>query len=107
MNVSSRNSTQLFFKAFSNKKKMVVICDCGKQAIIKTSLTNKNPGRRFYYCPACGFIGWADPPMCCQAVDVIPGLLRARNDLEEDLEEQLMLMRKKDEQLKSSTNFLF
>ncbi|PWA61190.1 zinc finger, GRF-type [Artemisia annua] len=68
---------------------MVLICDCGKQATIKTSWTNRNPGRRFYCCPSCGFIGWTDPPMCCRAVVVIPGLLRARNELEEELEEQL------------------
>ncbi|PWA34478.1 zinc finger, GRF-type [Artemisia annua] len=79
---------------------MVLICDCGKQATIKTSWTNRNPGRRFYCCPSCGFIGWTDPPMCCRAVAVIPGLLRARNELEEELEEQLRLMREKDQQLK-------
>lgn len=38
--------------------------------------------------------------MCCRAVAVIPGLLRARNELEEVLEEQLRLMREKDHQLK-------
>ncbi|PWA46012.1 zinc finger, GRF-type [Artemisia annua] len=74
---------------------MVVICECGKTATIKTSWTNRNSGRRFYYCPACGFIGWIDPPMCYRVVDVIPGILRARNELEEDLEEQFLLMREK------------
>ncbi|PWA72031.1 zinc finger, GRF-type [Artemisia annua] len=85
---------------------MVLICDCGKQATIKTSWTNRNPGRRFYCCPSCGFIGWTDPPMCCRAVAVIPGLLRARNELEEELEEQLRLMRDKDQQLKKLNKFL-
>ncbi|PWA51551.1 zinc finger, GRF-type [Artemisia annua] len=85
---------------------MIVTCNCGKQATIKTSWTNSNPGRRFYCCPTCGFIEWTDPPMCFRAVDVIPGLLRARSDLEEDLEEQLMLMREKDQQLKKLNKFL-
>ncbi|PWA56021.1 zinc finger, GRF-type [Artemisia annua] len=85
---------------------MVLICDCGKQATIKTSWTNRNPGRRFYCCPSCGFIGWMDPPMCCRAVVVIPGLLRARNELEEELEEQLRLMREKDQRIKKLNKFL-
>ncbi|PWA93302.1 zinc finger, GRF-type [Artemisia annua] len=82
---------------------MVLICDCGKQATIKTSWTNRNPGRRFYCCPSCGFIGWTDPPMCCRAVAVIPGLLRARN---EEVEEQLRLMREKDQRIKKLNKFL-
>ncbi|PWA74705.1 zinc finger, GRF-type [Artemisia annua] len=85
---------------------MVLICDCGKQTTIKTSWTNRNPGRRFYCCPSCGFIGWTDPPMCCRAVVVIHGLLRARNELEEELKEQLRLMREKDQQLKKLNKFL-
>ncbi|PWA88568.1 zinc finger, GRF-type [Artemisia annua] len=85
---------------------MVLICDCGKQATIKTSWTNRNSGRRFYCCPSCGFIGWTDPSMCCRAVAVIHGLLRARNELEEELEEQLRLMREKDQQLKKLNKFL-
>ena len=44
--------------------------------------------------------------MCCRAVAVIPGLLRARNELEEELEEQLRLMREKDQQLKKLKKFL-
>lgn len=43
--------------------------------------------------------------MCCRAVTVIPGLLRARNELEEELEEQLRLMREKDHQLKKLKKF--
>ena len=44
--------------------------------------------------------------MCCRAVAVIPGLLRARNELEEELEEQLRLMREKDQQLKRLNKLL-
>ncbi|GJZ16290.1 hypothetical protein Tco_0551967 [Tanacetum coccineum] len=44
--------------------------------------------------------------MCYRAVDVIPGLLRARNELEEDLEEQVSLMREKDALVKKLKNML-
>ena len=43
--------------------------------------------------------------MCCRAVAVIPGPLRTRNELEEELEEQLRLMREKDQQLKKLNKF--
>nr|GEV11332.1 reverse transcriptase [Tanacetum cinerariifolium] len=36
----------------------------------------------------CGIIGWVDLPMCHRAFDVIPGLRKARNELENDFEEQ-------------------
>ncbi|GKC09058.1 hypothetical protein Tco_1000668 [Tanacetum coccineum] len=38
--------------------------------------------------------------MCYRAVDVIPGLLRARNELKEDPGEQVLLMREKDAPVK-------
>ncbi|GJY90700.1 hypothetical protein Tco_0505896, partial [Tanacetum coccineum] len=47
---------------------------------MKTSLTDRNPGRRFYGCrneaTNYDFRGWVDPPICVRAVDVIPRLLR-------------------------------
>nr|GEU79294.1 zinc finger, GRF-type [Tanacetum cinerariifolium] len=44
----------------------------------------------------CVFFAWFDSPLCDRVVDVIPGLLRARNRLKEDLEEQCMLLREKE-----------
>ncbi|GJW40763.1 hypothetical protein Tco_0066608 [Tanacetum coccineum] len=49
-----------------------------------------NPGRRFYGCPTLSptcvnFLRWYDPPMCQRSVQIIPGLLRSRNELEEIL----------------------
>ena len=29
----------------------MVVCTCGKPAVVKTSWTNRNPGRRFFGCP--------------------------------------------------------
>ncbi|GJV29259.1 hypothetical protein Tco_1385707 [Tanacetum coccineum] len=57
-------------------------------AVIRTSWTNRNPGRRFYGCPTLSptcvnFLRWYDPPMCQRSVQIIPGLLRSRKELEE------------------------
>nr|GEU98224.1 hypothetical protein [Tanacetum cinerariifolium] len=62
----------------------------GLKAVIRTSWTNRNPGRHFYGCPtlspACvNFLRWFDPPMCQRSVQIIPRLLRACNELEEIL----------------------
>nr|KAJ0206247.1 hypothetical protein LSAT_V11C500249780 [Lactuca sativa] len=61
----------------------MVLCFCGKMAIIRTSWTDKNPGRRFCGCPTegskCRFIGWYDGPMCERSNAIIPGLLRTIN----------------------------
>ncbi|GJT04335.1 zinc finger, GRF-type containing protein [Tanacetum coccineum] len=61
---------------------------CGLEAVIRTSWTNRNPGRRFYGCPTLSltcvnFLRWYDPPMCQRSVQIILGLLRSRNELEE------------------------
>nr|GEU36651.1 hypothetical protein [Tanacetum cinerariifolium] len=47
----------------------MVRCACGLEAVIRTSWTNRNPGRHFYGCPTL----------------IIPRLLRSRNELEEIL----------------------
>ncbi|KAI3799773.1 hypothetical protein L1987_35076 [Smallanthus sonchifolius] len=65
----------------------MVFCECGKEAIILTSWTSRNPGRRFYACPdrgsKCRFIRWFDHKKCQRCIDIIPDLLRAKNNLEE------------------------
>ncbi|PWA64044.1 zinc finger, GRF-type [Artemisia annua] len=67
----------------------MVLCACGLQCVVRTSWTNRNPGRRFYSFPTynsrCPFIGWVDPPMCDRSLDIIPGLLRTRDALEDAL----------------------
>ncbi|GJS93679.1 zinc finger, GRF-type containing protein, partial [Tanacetum coccineum] len=66
----------------------MVRCACGLEAVIRASWTNQNPGRHFYGCltlsPTCvNFHRWYDPPMCQMSIQIIPGLLRSRNELEE------------------------
>ncbi|GJZ89885.1 zinc finger, GRF-type containing protein [Tanacetum coccineum] len=68
----------------------MVRCACGLEAVIRTSWTNRNPGCHFYGCPTLSptcvnFLIWYDPPMCQRSVQIIPGLLRSRNELEEIL----------------------
>ncbi|PWA37589.1 zinc finger, GRF-type [Artemisia annua] len=69
----------------------MVNCNCQppRQAVIRTSWTQRNPGRRFYCCSQivtdCGYFDWLDPPMCARSVQIIPGLLASRNVLEESL----------------------
>ncbi|GJX00017.1 hypothetical protein Tco_0183930 [Tanacetum coccineum] len=63
-------------------------CACGLEAVIMTSWTNRNPGRRFYgfstlSLTCVNFLRWYDPPMCQRSVQIIPGLLRSRTELEE------------------------
>ncbi|PWA34818.1 zinc finger, GRF-type [Artemisia annua] len=67
----------------------MVTCFCGNEAVLRTSWTNTNPGRRFWSCsqsvPNCGFFLWFDPPMCVRSRAIIPGLLTSRNLLQERL----------------------
>ncbi|GKA36393.1 hypothetical protein Tco_0722884 [Tanacetum coccineum] len=42
------------------------------------------------------FVAWFDPPTCDKVIDVIPGLFRSRNQLEEDLEEQWCVLREQE-----------
>ncbi|GJX87321.1 hypothetical protein Tco_0339335 [Tanacetum coccineum] len=68
----------------------MVRCACGLEAVIMTSWTNRNLGCRFYGCPTLSptcvnFLRWYNPPMFQRSVQIIPGLLRSRNELEEIL----------------------
>ncbi|GJV51481.1 hypothetical protein Tco_1447222 [Tanacetum coccineum] len=58
-------------------------CACGLEAVIMTSWTNRNPGRRFY---GCSTLVVYDPPMCQGLFMIYPGVVvRSRNKLEEIL----------------------
>ncbi|KAL8208957.1 hypothetical protein R6Q57_008369, partial [Mikania cordata] len=70
----------------STFRRAMVFCGCGKEAMIQTSWTSRNPGRRFYSCPDkgsnCSFITWVDPEMCPRSVVIIPSLLKSKNEAE-------------------------
>ncbi|GJW14102.1 hypothetical protein Tco_0018235 [Tanacetum coccineum] len=68
----------------------MVRCLRGLEGVIRTSWTNQNPGRRFYGCPTLSptcvnFLRFFDPPRYQKSVQIIPGLLRSLNELEEIL----------------------
>ncbi|KAL4561297.1 hypothetical protein LXL04_033461 [Taraxacum kok-saghyz] len=67
------------------KETKMVICACGSVALKVTAWTDNNLGWSFWSCARngsnCGFIGWADDPMCPRAVRIIPGLLRSKNNV--------------------------
>ncbi|KAK6150062.1 hypothetical protein DH2020_017587 [Rehmannia glutinosa] len=72
---------------------MDVFCNCGRNATMKTSWTDLNPGRRYMACQkfkevgGCTFFNWIDPPMCSRARQIIPGLLKKINKLEDQVKE--------------------
>ncbi|PWA69662.1 zinc finger, GRF-type [Artemisia annua] len=69
---------------------MVRCARCQAVCVIKTSWTNRNPGRRFYGCPHmdCNrFMDWVDPEMCPRSMVIIPGLLRSLNRHQAQIQE--------------------
>ncbi|GER40773.1 topoisomerase 3alpha [Striga asiatica] len=63
-------------------------CRCGLQVEIRTSWKTPNCGRRYFSClhwpeGGCKYFGWVDPPLCARAQQIIPGLLRRLNEMEE------------------------
>ncbi|KAL7104001.1 hypothetical protein ACP275_08G216500 [Erythranthe tilingii] len=69
-------------------------CKCGIELPINTSWTDKNPGRRFLACANymkvshCNYFEWVDPEMCVRSKQIIPGLLKKLNKLEDDMKEE-------------------
>ncbi|KAL8228269.1 hypothetical protein R6Q57_015853 [Mikania cordata] len=67
-------------------KREMIFCGCGKESVVRTSWTSRNPGRRFYSCldrgSNCSFITWVDPEMCPRSILIIPGLLKSKNEAE-------------------------
>ncbi|PWA98183.1 hypothetical protein CTI12_AA021530 [Artemisia annua] len=60
----------------------VMSCFCGNHAIVRTSWTDTNPGRRFWSCPQigtnCGFFLWLDPPMCVRSRSIDPWIAKIK-----------------------------
>ncbi|GKC94291.1 hypothetical protein Tco_1159733, partial [Tanacetum coccineum] len=66
----------------------MAFCFCNKRCLVRCSWTPHNLGRRFYcwaqlFGTDCAFFDLFDPPMCARSTQIIPGLLRSRNLLEE------------------------
>ncbi|KAK9063048.1 hypothetical protein SSX86_016918 [Deinandra increscens subsp. villosa] len=82
----------------------MAVCYCRREATIRTSWTELNPGRRFYSCALeggdCGFFGRVDPPMCACSSEVILGLLRSKNVLEKEVKKLKGELKRKNATLK-------
>ncbi|GER52414.1 GRF zinc finger containing protein, partial [Striga asiatica] len=61
------------------------LCHCGKNA------SEENCGWRYAACPrfrksgGCTYYLWIDPPMCTRARQILPGLLKKNEKLEDEL----------------------
>ncbi|WOG86538.1 hypothetical protein DCAR_0205749 [Daucus carota subsp. sativus] len=68
-------------------------CSCGMDPVLRTSWTDANPGRRFWGCSqyvrnrsrGCNFHMWHDPAVGDRARNIIPGLLRRIQRLEDEI----------------------
>ncbi|KAL0427358.1 UNVERIFIED_CONTAM: hypothetical protein Slati_2910600 [Sesamum latifolium] len=72
---------------YSSADNLFRICTCGKEVVVRTSWTSKNPGRRFCGCPGdegfyCSSFQWVDPAMCRRSKEVIPALLNRLSQYE-------------------------
>ncbi|XP_012829795.1 PREDICTED: uncharacterized protein At4g04775-like [Erythranthe guttata] len=69
----------------------VFYCKCGDEMPLLTSWTPSNPGRRFRACPNyervknCDVFKWHDPEMCARSKNIIPGLIRRIDRLNDEL----------------------
>nr|KAJ0201363.1 hypothetical protein LSAT_V11C600308800 [Lactuca sativa] len=69
------------------------ICACGNRDLaIVTSWSDRNPGRRFWSCLR-NERRWFDESMCPRSVEVIPGLIRSMNKLQESLQQATLQAR--------------
>ncbi|GFP87700.1 hypothetical protein PHJA_000913700 [Phtheirospermum japonicum] len=68
-------------------------CDGEKTLILKTTWTKRNLGRRYWACPKYGTNGyceifiWLDGEMCERSKQIIPGLLKKIDKLEDEINE--------------------
>ncbi|XP_062089068.1 uncharacterized protein LOC133795630 [Humulus lupulus] len=83
-------------------------CDCGFEAVQRTSWTIDNAGRRFYGCPrykrnvndGCGFLRWIDPPTNIPRFrNDVGGLFRRLDEIEGNHKELQGIIDKRDEEV--------
>ncbi|KAI8555370.1 hypothetical protein RHMOL_Rhmol05G0169700 [Rhododendron molle] len=76
-------------------------CRCGRRVVMQTSLTVKNPGRRFLGCinykkqNGCNFFVWIDPETCPRGLEYAK-IMQAKK---EELEKQVQGLKMKIERL--------
>ncbi|KAI8552016.1 hypothetical protein RHMOL_Rhmol06G0232400 [Rhododendron molle] len=71
-------------------------CGCGRRVVMRTSLTTKNPGRRFLGCinykqrNGCNFFVWIDPKTCSRGLEYAKIMQAKKEALEGEVEELKM-----------------
>ncbi|KAG5544643.1 hypothetical protein RHGRI_017172 [Rhododendron griersonianum] len=72
-------------------------CKCGRRAVMRTSLTVKNPERRFLGCinykkhNDCNFFVWVDPETCPRGLEYARRMQAIKDELERQVEELKMM----------------
>ncbi|KAG5541348.1 hypothetical protein RHGRI_021249 [Rhododendron griersonianum] len=67
-------------------------CNCGRKAVMRPSLTVKNPGRRFLGCVnykkdnGCNFFVWVDPETCERGLEYAKIMQAKKEELERQIE---------------------
>ncbi|XP_058179307.1 uncharacterized protein At4g04775-like [Rhododendron vialii] len=73
-------------------------CRCGWRVVMQTSLTVKNPGRRFLGCRkykkenGCNFFVWIDPETCPRGLEYAKIMQAKKEELEKEVEEFKMII---------------
>ncbi|XP_058217634.1 uncharacterized protein At4g04775-like [Rhododendron vialii] len=90
--MSSSSSTNINYSAYNGDEK----CECGRRAVMRPSLTVKNPGRRFLGCinykkrNGCNFFEWVDPETCPRGLEYAK-IMQAKKELERQVEKLKMI----------------
>ncbi|KAI8535461.1 hypothetical protein RHMOL_Rhmol10G0176200 [Rhododendron molle] len=72
-------------------------CDGRRKAVMRPSLTVKNPGRKFLGCvkykksDGCNFFIWVDPPTCERGLEYAKIMQGKKEELERQIEELKMM----------------
>ncbi|KAI8553249.1 hypothetical protein RHMOL_Rhmol05G0001100 [Rhododendron molle] len=82
--MSSSSSTNINYSPYNGDEK----CECGRRAVMRPSLTVKNPGRRFLGCKnwkkrnGCNFFEWVDPETCPRGLEYAKIMQAKKEELE-------------------------
>ncbi|KAG5540676.1 hypothetical protein RHGRI_020789 [Rhododendron griersonianum] len=89
----SSSSTSTNFCQYKGEER----CECGRRVVMRTSLTVKNPGRRFLGCinykkeNDCNFFVWVDPETCPRGLEYAKIMQAKKDELERQVQELKMI----------------
>ncbi|KAI8560889.1 hypothetical protein RHMOL_Rhmol04G0291100 [Rhododendron molle] len=91
--MSSSSSTNINYSPYNGDEK----CKCGRRAVMRPSLTVKNPRRRFLGCKnwkkrnGCNFFEWVDPETCPRGLEYAKIMQAKKEELVRQVEELKMI----------------